>query len=187
MSNSAASQAQRRRDRIARGGCGRCNAPAAFGTALCQRHLDSQWYLRMMPGRWVSSPSSKIPDNVWLGTTAEDQRRYEERVVDHLRNIACRVRFVSLEPQLEDVRVGHGDADWFIVGGESGPGCRPFDPAWAQRTIAAGREFGEPVFVKQLGENWARISGAKQRHGADPREWPAELRVQEFPFGQRLA
>lgn len=46
--------------------------------------------VRMMPGRWVSSPSSKIPDNVWLGTTAEDQRRYEERVVDHLRNIACR-------------------------------------------------------------------------------------------------
>lgn len=44
--------------------------------------------------------------------------------------------------------------DWIVVGGESGPGARPFDVAWARSVIAQGRDAGVPVFVKQLG-SWA--------------------------------
>src|SRR5690606_3201684 len=41
--------------------------------------------------------------------------------------------------------------DWIVVGGESGPGARPFDVAWARSIVEQCRESLIPVFVKQLG------------------------------------
>jgi protein gp37 len=75
---------------------------------------------------------------------------------------------------------------WVIVGGESGTGARPFDIAWARGIVAQCREAGVPVFVKQMGDNpvengVAIKSRFKAHHGADPNEWPEDLRVQEFP------
>lgn len=71
-----------------------------------------------------------------------------------------------------------------IVGGESGPDARPFDLAWARHVLAQGRDGDVPVFVKQMGSR-ARVGGLPFRTvhkaGADPAEWPADLRVQEFP------
>ena len=73
---------------------------------------------------------------------------------------------------------------WIIVGGESGPDARPFDIAWARSIVAQCREAGVSVFVKQMGDN-ATLDGKRMRfaahHGADPSEWPEDLRVQEFP------
>lgn len=83
---------------------------------------------------------------------------------------------------------------WVIVGGESGPHARPFDVAWARATIKACRAAGVACFVKQLGARSYRqpvysdgaIAGGvvlhiRDRKGADPAEWPEDLRVQEFP------
>lgn len=70
--------------------------------------------------------------------------------------------------------------DWVILGGESGPGARPLDPAWIQAVIDECREAGTAVFVKQLGSVWARTNGADKK-GGDPQYWPASLRVREFP------
>jgi hypothetical protein len=41
--------------------------------------------------------------------------------------------------------------DWIIVGGESGPGARPFDVEWARSTVRQCRAADVPVFVKQMG------------------------------------
>lgn len=80
--------------------------------------------------------------------------------------------------------------DWIIVGGESGPKARPFDVQWARDTIYQCRDAGVPVFVKQLGANpWFDLSDEYAAHrceldhraGADMAEWPADLRVQEWP------
>lgn len=87
--------------------------------------------------------------------------------------------------------------DWIIVGGESNQGgakARPFDLAWARSTVSQCKAAGVPVFVKQLGsfpkfsgydsdssERSRAIAGLKDRAGADPAEWPEDLRVQEFP------
>lgn len=38
-----------------------------------------------------------------------------------------------------------------IVGGESGPGARPFDIAWARSTVEQCKAAGVAPFVKQLG------------------------------------
>lgn len=85
--------------------------------------------------------------------------------------------------------------DWVIVGGESGPHARDFDLAWPRSIVAQCKAAGVPVHVKQMGARpvWSsdpddgseppylgRITYI-DKSGGDPREWPADLRVQEFP------
>lgn len=85
--------------------------------------------------------------------------------------------------------------DWLIVGGESGPGARPFDLAWARQTVAQCKAAGVPVFVKQMGARPVdalcemtgerRIAAIRDRKGGDMDEWPADLRVREWPEDRR--
>ena len=91
---------------------------------------------------------------------------------------------------------GPSPIGWIIVGGESGPKARVFDVAWAAQTVGQCKDAGVPCFVKQLGaqpitNNDHPISGGmdwelgriplKHPKGADPSEWPADLRVQQYP------
>jgi protein gp37 len=111
--------------------------------------------------------------------------------------------------------------DWVIVGGESGPGARPFEVAWARSIVQQCKTAGVACFVKQLGahvrgnltgclvdqfempsgewrqlpvivtpgaEAWVKetrreaIGGCLfDKKGGDPSQWPADLRVREFP------
>ena len=71
-----------------------------------------------------------VPDNVWLGVSVEN--REQTKRIDALRNIAAKIRFLSIEPLLAAV----GEIDlkgihWVIVGGESGPKARPMKSEWA--------------------------------------------------------
>ena len=150
--------------------------------------------------------------NVWGLVSAEDQEQADRRVPLILAaNFA--VRGVSYEPALapmDFVNVGamdqcsyvcdHGEQwpeghrpergiEWLIIGGESGPGARPFDLAWARSAIAQCRAAGVACFVKQLGAQpfFQRDHGTREslplhdRAGVAPEEWPADLRVREFP------
>lgn len=88
--------------------------------------------------------------NVWQGVSVEN-RDCLSRLAD-LKGVPARVRFLSLEPLLEDL----GDLDlsgihWVIVGGESGPGARPMDPAWARKIRDQCEAAGVPFFFKQWG------------------------------------
>lgn len=81
------------------------------------------------------------------------------------------------------------DIDWVIIGGESGPGARPFDPNWAADLIADARQVGAAPFVKQLGTVWARdhhtggksVAAHGDTKGGKPEYWPADLRIREYP------
>lgn len=115
--------------------------------------------------------------NVWLGVSAEDKQRADERIPELLQTPAT-VRFVSYEPALGpvdfaqatpcgyycDESVGHVDhgfitpgiksgIDWLIIGGESGPMARPFNVEWARGAIEQCKVAGVPVFMKQFGAN----------------------------------
>lgn len=97
--------------------------------------------------------------NVWLGVTVENREHGLPRI-DRLRNIPARVRFLSVEPLLEEL----GDLDlrgihWMIVGGESGACARPMEAAWAERVIAQSRDQGVSVFFKQWGGRRADKGG----------------------------
>lgn len=171
--------------------------------------------------------------NVWLGVSVEDQNTADERI-PLLTQTPAAVRFVSYEPALGpvdfiyptslwpngppmccsgadcgcmgkpvDPPLIHG-VDQIIVGGESGPGARPFNVGSAIDTIKQCREYNVSCFVKQLGAKpiftsgfdtscwpfdlkWAVGSNGvtqlslRDKKGGDMREWPANLQVREFP------
>ncbi len=141
--------------------------------------------------------------NVWLGVSAEDQRRADERIPDLLATPAA-IRFVSAEPLLGAIRFRgtsedrklcwdwlsgetgtmHPDGpdfdqgpklDWVIVGGESGACARPMEDAWADRIVEQCSAAGTAVFVKQMG------GPVKARM----RPIPEHLQVRQFPFARR--
>lgn len=123
------------------------------------------------------------PNNVWLGTTVEDRERAEERI-PWLQRQPAAVRFLSVEPLLEDLgELDLGGIHWVIVGGESGGKARPFDLAWARSIRDQCRRDGVAFFCKQLGvrpsdDGLIRLSNKK---GGDWTEWPMDLRIREFP------
>lgn len=87
---------------------------------------------------WLSDWLDDMPpDNVWLGTSAEDQQCYDERFAE-LSRIPANTYFVSAEPLLGPVNLRPVESswrrfpDWLIVGGESGAGARPMLPDWAR-------------------------------------------------------
>lgn len=96
--------------------------------------------------------------------------------------------FNALAGHGSDPQVGPGDAviyprlSWVICGGESGHHARPFDLAWARSLRDQCKEAGVPFFMKQVGANPVGCSRTKDKAGADPAEWPEDLRVQEFPI-----
>lgn len=94
-----------------------------------------------------------VPANVWAGTTIGTKAGLSR--LPYLRAIDARVRFLSVEPLLEDL----GEVDltgihWVIVGGESGKDARPMHPNWARSLRDQCQAAGVPFFFKQWGE-WA--------------------------------
>jgi protein gp37 len=127
--------------------------------------------------------------NVWMGVSVED-RKYGLPRLDLLREVPAAVRFLSIEPLLEDL----GTLDlrgihWVIVGGESGPKARPCNVRWVRSIVQQCAEAGVPCFVKQLGadprEAYGRLPDApmplKDPKGGDWDEWPEDLRVRQWP------
>jgi protein gp37 len=115
-----------------------------------------------------------IPDNVWIGTTAENQAMYDKRsrVLFEIRQYVSNT-FLSIEPQLEPITMNGYIPDWVIVGGESGPGCRPFNPDWARSLRDQCKQEGAAYFMKQL--------GGVHNHHAELTDLPEDLRIREYP------
>jgi protein gp37 len=96
------------------------------------------------------------PENVWIGTSVEDQTRANERH-KHLMNIPARVLFWSGEPLLSEIQTAdlwekYGAPDWVIVGGESGRNARPMHPDWARSLRDQCEAADVPFLFKQWGE-----------------------------------
>lgn len=119
---------------------------------------------------------NKIPENVWLGVTAENQDQADKRI-PILLSIAAAVRFVSVEPMLGPVDLHvHGvdttcrcegcmglakdsperwqaqRIDWVVCGGESGHGARPMHPDWVRSLRNQCQAARVPFMFKQWGE-----------------------------------
>ena len=130
--------------------------------------------------------------NVWLGASVEDVPRKAR--IDALRPIPAVVRFLSVEPQIEDLGVVNLDGiHWVICGGESGSGARPYDLRWPRSLRDQCAAAGTAFFMKQYGR-WPLVEKReateeerraylklKDGHGGDPKEWHDDLRVREFP------
>lgn len=117
----------------------------------------------------------RVPDNIWMGTSVENQETANERI-PHLRSIPARIRFLSCEPLLGPISLGafarwitstcgdgvNGyyeeeiglleDIHWVIVGGESGKNARSMYADWARHLKEQCEEFFIPFFFKQWGK-----------------------------------
>lgn len=106
----------------------------------------------------ISNPTVFPLPNVWLGVSVES-RDYLSRI-DDLRRTPAAVRFLSLEPLLEDLgTLDLTGISWCIVGGESGPGARPMHPDWARSIRDQCIAAKVPFFFKQWGAWRDRRSG----------------------------
>jgi protein gp37 len=110
---------------------------------------------------------SDVPlPNVWLGTSIESDD-YIWRA-DHLRATPAAVRFISAEPLLGPLpSLDLTGVDWLIVGGESGTGHRPIDPAWVRDLRDRCQEAGTAFFFKQWGGARPKSNGRE----LDGRPW----------------
>jgi protein gp37 len=89
--------------------------------------------------------------HIWWGVSVEDKKHGVPRIED-LRNAQVPVRFLSIEPLLEDLgTLDLKGIQWVIVGGESGPGARPMEKEWVTSIRDQCRESDIPFFFKQWG------------------------------------
>jgi protein gp37 len=89
--------------------------------------------------------------HVWWGVSVED-RKYGLPRIDDLRATPAGVRFLSIEPLLEDLgAIDLSGIHWVIVGGESGPGARPMAADWVESIRDQCRRAEVPFFFKQWG------------------------------------
>jgi len=89
--------------------------------------------------------------HIWWGVSVEDRRYGLPRIPD-LQSAPGVVKFLSVEPLLEDLGLLDLDAiDWVIVGGESGRGSRPLQRGWIVSIRDQCKNAGVPFFFKQWG------------------------------------
>lgn len=89
--------------------------------------------------------------NIWWGVSAENKKHGLPRI-EYLRRTPAYIRFLSIEPLLEDLgRIDFSGIHWVIVGGESGPGSRPMKPEWVLNILDQCRKQGIRFFFKQWG------------------------------------
>ncbi|GAB3007084.1 DUF5131 family protein [Saccharothrix stipae] len=98
------------------------------------------------------------PENVWIGTSVEDQAATSR--IAELSRVPAAIRFLSCEPllgPLPDMDLDH--IDWVIVGGESGANCRPMDEEWVVDVRDQCERAGVPFFFKQWGGRTPKAGG----------------------------
>lgn len=153
----------------------RMTAAYGYSDNILKKWID-QWF------------SGTPPDNVWMGTSVEDQRRADERV-PMLLDIPARIRFLSVEPMLENIKFTGpaaihdfmcdswdgiqcdcGDKrpkiHWVICGGESGPKKRNFAVGWGRDLKEQCKRAGVPFFFKQVDK---------------VQPIPVDLQIRQFP------
>ena len=112
------------------------------------------------------APRLKWTSNIWMGVTVENDRHVDR--IDWLRKVPAAVRFLSLEPLLGPLpELDLSLIDWVIVGGESGPGARPMDPAWVLELRDQCQNAGVAFFFKQ----WGGVRKKKAGRLLEKRTW----------------
>ena len=110
----------------------------------------------------------KAPVNAWLGVSVEDQK-YGVPRIDYLRRVNASIRFLSVEPLLEDVgELNLERIHWVIVGGESGRKARPMKQEWVEAIRQQCQRDEVAFFFKQWG-GWGAdgVKRAKQANGRE--------------------
>lgn len=168
--------------------------PARFSKDVFDVMRLADWHVYQMltkRGERMSHVVRKFPKrlqalpNVWLGVSVED-KKYGVPRIEHLRQTPAAVRFLSVEPLLEDLgEIDLAGIDWVIVGGESGPGARPMKPKWAMSVRDQCHAARVPFFFKQ----WGGVQKSKNGRKLDGRtydDFPLVPKVPAPPPHERM-
>ncbi len=113
--------------------------------------------------------------HIWWGVSVEDKKYGLPRIED-LRNADAKVRFLSVEPLLEDIgKLDLQGIDWMIVGGESGAGARPMKKEWVLPLRDQCKRSGVPFFFKQWG-GVRKAKAGRRLEGRTYDEFPSRVR-----------
>lgn len=138
---------------------------------LTKRAGHARSYLN---GLWGDCPWP----HVWVGVTAGTQAAWDTNVA-HLLETSASVRWVSMEPLLEEIDIDHRPTpDWLVLGDESGPGARLGNLNWHRKILRVAGDAGTQVFVKQLCDRGRKVAFE---------DWPVDLRIRRFPNGPRAS
>jgi protein gp37 len=163
-------------DYIARVGGIMCEADWHIYQILTKRHERMRALLNGTLA-WLA----RLP-HVWFGVSVEDRKHGLPRL-EALRHTPTAVRFLSIEPLLEDLgTMDLSGIDWVIVGGESGPRARPMQAAWVLSIRDQCRRAKVPFFFKQWGGVRKHLTGRMLRGRTYDEVPPATV-----TFGARTA
>ncbi len=124
---------------------------------------------------------SSTHSHIWWGVSVEDKKHGLPRI-EHLRSAPAGLRFLSIEPLLEDLgEIDLAGIGWVIVGGESGPGARPMYKEWVLSLRDQCRRQSVPFFFKQ----WGGVRKAKHGRLLQGRTWDQYPTVSLPPIPQR--
>ena len=126
-------------------------------------------------------PPHSSMKHIHVGITAENQARYDERIARFVCFWQAGIPWLSAEPLLGPIDMGlcyfapdELPFGWVVVGAESGPNRRPCKLAWVRLIVGQCRDYGIPVFVKQL-----NIGGALVK---DIEKFPEDLQIRQVPW-----
>ncbi|MCK4661264.1 MAG: phage Gp37/Gp68 family protein [Bacteroidales bacterium] len=121
--------------------------------------------------------NKNLPKNVWLGVTVESKDTKHR--INFLRNINATIRFISMEPLLEDIgNLDLNNIHWVIVGGESGIKARPMKSEWVLGIKKQCEQQKVAFFFKQWG-NWG-ADGIKRNKKLNGRKLNGKI-YDEYP------
>ena len=170
------------------------DVPDSFIMQVVETMLVARWHTyqvltkrperlkRLLNGSLREAAAEK---HIWWGVSVENRKHGVSRIGD-LQATPAAVRFLSVEPLLEDVgTLSLGGISWVIVGGESGPGARPMAESWVISLQKQCKEAGVPFFFKQWGGVHKKMHGRTLR-GRTHDGFPKRVKNPTLPTTVRL-
>jgi len=164
--------------------------PDEYIETVCEVMATANWHTyqvltkrserlqQMLGGRlWFAAKQGHI----WWGVSVEDKKYGLPRIGD-LQAAPAKIRFLSIEPLLEDLgKMDLSGISWVIVGGESGPGARPMRKEWVVSIRDQCREQRVPFFFKQ----WGGVRKGRNGRVLDDRTYDEYPRRVTAPIPER--
>lgn len=157
--------------------------PDTYAAAVSQVMVQANWHTYQVLTKRSERLKQLLNGNlrfaaeqphIWWGVSVENRKHGLPRIED-LRQSAARVRFLSIEPLLEDLgKFDLNGIDWVIVGGESGPGARPIRKEWVLSIREQCKAARVPFFFKQWGGARKAVTG-RELEGRTYDEYPPRL------------
>lgn len=147
------------------------DVPDAFIANVFETMVKADWHtFQILTKRSerlsALAPTLPWPRNVWMGVSIESPQFLDR--VEGLRMAPAAVRFLSVEPLLAPISyLPIAGIDWVIVGGESGPNCRPIRLEWVRQIRDRCKKNKVPFFFKQ----WGGIRKKSAGRLLDGRTW----------------